>query len=114
MAEASPVLGTPSSHTQVQQDQQINPNAAVVPGGPPPNTQSPFALMGRTRAQTTQLREGEGGAGPVEPTSSSTESRSLTAPETPTPSITGRKASRTAGVKKTSSTPSAALTVTAS
>ena len=62
MAEASPVPGTPSGHPQVQQDQQINPNAAVVPGGSPPNTQSPFALMGRTRAQTTQLREGEGGA----------------------------------------------------
>ena len=36
------------------------------------------------------------------------------APEPPTPSTTGRKPPRTAGVKKTSSTPPAALTVTAS
>ena len=119
MAEASLVPSTPSSHPQAQQSQPIDFNAPVVPGdacsmagspeaGPP---LFPFALMGRTRAQTTQLREGEGGAGTaVAPLSTSIKQRGPADSTTPTP--TTKRSSRTAGAKKTSSTPTTVTVAT--
>lgn len=117
MAEASPVPGTPSGHPQAQLGQPINPNAAIAPSdalntaGPPGAGPPlfPLALMGRTRVQTIQLREGDSTAEMVTSPPNNTEPSGSMALNTPTPSV--EKSARASRVKNTSSAPTTTVTV---
>ena len=118
MAEASPVPSTPSRYLPAPRGQPVDFNTAGVPGGAPsmagtPETgpASPPALMGRTRAQTTQIREGGNGAETAAGTSNSiSEQRSPTSVTTPA----SERATRTSRIRKTNATPNTTVTVATS
>ena len=108
MAEAFPVLGTSSDHPQAQLGQPTNLNAATAPGDAlsTAGAQAPLfppALMGRTRAPTFQLREGDSTTDMTTPPLNITEPRTPAALTTPT-TTSGERLTRSSRVKKASAT----------
>lgn len=115
MAEAFPVLGTSSDHPQAQLGQPTNLNAATAPGDAlsTAGAQAPLfppALMGRTRAQTFQLREGDSTTDMTTPPLNITEPRTPAALTTPT-TTSGERLTRSSRVKKASATQATTVTV---